>query len=234
MRQYLLTVLPLALAASLCLAVPAQPASLTGPEILKRALDLQAGLQDYTATVQVSVNMPGVQMPQRTAKLYFKRPDKLHVESKGVVMIPRQALLMGDLGTQLAKRARVLLAGKGQNDGAPLYFLKVLPPEGQATTDRILVWVRGDRFTIEKLEVYKGGEREIAVQWEHQLVGGRFWLMRRLKAEVRGRQTRQRTHGPSDPDTGPAGTGPGTITVVFSGVRVNTGLPDSLFVERKP
>lgn len=206
-------------------------AALTGPEILKRALNLQAGLQDYTATVQVTVNMPGLQVPQRTAKLYFKRPDKLHVESKGIVMIPRQALLMGDLGTQLAKQARVILAATGQKDGAPLYFLKLLPPEGQATSDRLLVWIRGDRFTIEKLEVYKGGQREIAVQWEHQLVNGRFWLMKRLQAELSVRQV-QRRH-PAGASSAVTPVGPGTITVVFSHVRVNSGLPDSLFGEQK-
>lgn len=217
--------------AGLAMASVACPAALTGPEILKRALDLQAGLQDYTATVQVTVNMPGIQVPQRTAKLYFKRPDKVHVESKGIVMIPRQALLMGDLGTQLAKQARVILTATGQKDGAPLYFLKVLPPEGQATSDRLLVWIRGDRFTIEKLEVHKGGQREIAVQWEHQLVNGRFWLMKRLQAEVSARQMGQRRR--SGGGSQPAQTGPGTVTVVFSNVRVNSGLPDSLFVEQK-
>lgn len=215
---------------SLGVGSAAFPAALTGPEILKRALNLQAGLQDYTATVQVTVNMPGIQVPQRTAKLYFKRPDKLHVESKGIVMIPRQALLMGDLGTQLARQARVILAAKGQKDGAPLYFIKVLPPEGQATSDRLLVWIRGDRFTIEKLEVHKGGQREIAVQWEHQLVNGRFWLMKRLQAEVSMRQMGQRRRSGEASRTP---TGPGTITVVFSNVRVNSGLPDSLFVEQK-
>lgn len=213
------------------LLAASQAPALTGADILKRALNLQAGLQDYTATVQVTVNMPGVQVPQRTAKLYFKRPDKLHVESKGIVMIPRQALLMGDLGSQIAKRAQIILAAKGQKDGAPLYFLKVLPPPGQATTDRMLVWIRGDRFTIEKLEIYKNNKREIAVQWEHQLVQGQFWLMKRLKAEVSERE--MAPQGPRRPgsDATPARTGPGIITVIFSSIRVNQGLPDSLFVE---
>jgi outer membrane lipoprotein-sorting protein len=214
---------------------PGVAAPLTGPEILKRALDLQAGIQDYTATIKVTVNMPGVQVPERTATLYFKRPDKVHVDSKSLIMLPRKALFMGDLGSELNRRARVVLAGQSRRDGAPVFFLKVLPPAKEGTSDRMSVWVRSDRFTIERLEVYAGGRRELSVQWEHQLVAGRYWLIRRLVAQVPGGRTGYRHRGPVDPDEQPrpATSGPGTITVEFSNLRVNTGLPDSLFVEPK-
>lgn len=214
------------------LALPAQAAGLTGAEILKRALNLQASVRDYTATIRVTVDLPGVKMPERTARLYYKRPDKVHLESRDVVMVPKQALVMGELGTALTKESQVVLAGQSRRDGVPYYFLKITPSRDRAVSDRLLVWVRGDRFTVERLEGFVGSQREFAVSWEHQLVAKRYWLARRLVAQVPGRRLR-RHHGPPEPEESREKTGPGTVTVQFTDLKVNTGLPDSLFVESK-
>lgn len=213
----------------------ASAASLSGADILKRALNLQAAVRDYSADLRITVDMPGVKMPERSAKVYFKRPDKVKLESRGVVMVPKKALMMGDLGQEMAKNGKVTLVSQTVRDGAPLYFLKLTPTGDRASSDRVLVWVRGDRFTVEKLEAHYGGRRELSVTWQHHLVGGKHWLPRQLKAEVPARRLRSRReeHGMPPSPGQPSFTGPGRISVTFSNVRVNTGLPDSLFVEPK-
>lgn len=211
------------LALGLLLTVaPAGAAPLTGEQVLRRALDLRAGVQDYTAEVRVTVDMPGITVPQRLATVYFKRPDKLHIESKGVVMIPRQALLMGNLGSEMVAESQVLLAGTQTQNGAPVYFLKIIPSGRRASSDRVLLWVRGDRYTVERLELHTGGQRQVAVSWEHRLVAGKYWLPRRLVARV-----------PSRPRGKEAASEPreGTVTVEFRQIKVNTGLSDKLFPE---
>ena len=216
----------------LLLAFPAHAAGLTGVEILKRALNLQASVRDYTATIRVTVDLPGVKMPERTATLYYKRPDKVHLESRDLVMVPKQALVMGELGSAVAKESQVVLAGRSQRDGVPYYFLKVTPNDARSRSDRLLVWVRGDRFTVERLEGYAGAERQFAVSWEHQLVANRYWLAKRIVAALPGRRARG-PHASRESAASHSKTGPGTITVEFSDLKANTGLPDSLFVEPK-
>lgn len=216
--------LGLALGLLVC-AAPAGAAPLTGEQVLRRALDLRAGVQDYTAEVLVTVDVPGITIPQRLATVYFKRPDKLHIESKSVVMIPRQALLMGNLGSEIAAESQVLLAGTQTQNGVPVHFLKIIPTGQRASSDRVLLWVRGDRFTVERLELHTGGQRQVAVSWEHQLVVGKYWLPRRLEARV-----------PSRPrgESAPAAPKEGTVTVEFRQIKVNTGLRDELFTEPAP
>jgi hypothetical protein len=49
-----------------------------------------SGLEDYIADVNVHFDMETFKTPDMQAKLYFKAPDKMKVESKGVFFFPRE------------------------------------------------------------------------------------------------------------------------------------------------
>jgi len=212
----------------LCSLAAAAPP--TGKDILRRALDMAATIKDYSAEVNVTVDMPNVKMPERRAKVYFKRPDKVAIDSKGIVMIPRRALVPGNMGGQITKNAQVVLAGTKLQNGVTIYFLKVTPAASEHSNDRILFWVRGDRWTVERMEAQSLGRQELAVTWEYQLVSGKHWMPRRLVATLPpnahlGHQM------PRPPEEKPSSK-PGVITVTFTKVTVNTGLSDKLFVDQ--
>jgi len=204
-----------ALAASLGLAADA------GKDILRRSLDLSATIVDYSADVVAVMDLPGVQVPRRTAKVYYKRPNKVAIKSRGIVMIPKRALMPGNLGTEITQDTQVQIIGKSTVGGQPLFALKVIPTGEKAGGDRLLVWVRGDRYTVERMEVYSGPKKELSVSWTYQLIGGRFWMPQVIQA----RMHEWRTGGEAKRE--------GTVAVTFSNVRVNTGLSDELFKETK-
>lgn len=211
-------------------AATAAPAKLSGQEILRRALDISSAIKDYSADVLVTVDMPQVKVPQRSARVYFKRPDKVAIDSQGIVMIPRKALVPGNLGPEILKGAQVTLAGTTVQNGTPLYFLKVAQVGDMRSSDRLLFWVRGDRWTVERMEAQSAGKQQIAVTWEYQQIGAKYWMPKRLVATLAagngGRHRHPTEQAPKQPNK------PGTITVIFNNVRVNTGLKDSLFVEK--
>lgn len=209
------------------LACAAQPG---GADILRRALDLAATIKDYSAEVRVTVDMPNVQVPERRAKVYYKRPDKVAIDSKGIVMIPKKALVPGNLGATLDRDTKVVLAGTKRAGNITTYFLKVTPPESKRIDDRLLFWVRGDRWTVERMEVISRGKQQLSVTWEYQQVRGRYWMPRRLVATVAPGVTGRHGTPPRPPDEKPSDK-PGLITVLFTNVKVNSGLSDSLFVE---
>jgi outer membrane lipoprotein-sorting protein len=222
----------LTIALLLCsLAAAAQP---SGKDILRRALDISSAIKDYTADVKVSVDMSDIKVPERSARVYFKRPDKVAIDSKGIVMIPKKALVPGNLSADMMKDSEVTLVGKKIENGVPVYFLKAKPSGQKSSDDRLLFWVRADRYTVERMEAHTANGLQMGVKWEYQLLGGKYWMPRRLVATVSGAAVRQR-HPHFDPDqksSVPASDKPGTITVVFSNVKVNTGLRDSLFVQK--
>lgn len=56
-------------------------------EVLERKY---SGLRDYTVDVKVHFEMEGFNAPDMQAKLYFKPPDKMKVESKKVFFFPKE------------------------------------------------------------------------------------------------------------------------------------------------
>ena len=87
------------LAAGCCLlttgSVSAKP--LSAQEIVKRAADEYDRVQDYMVDAKVTVSSPDVHVPEMNVKIYFKKPDKLHVESKsGFAVLPKQGLVAGN------------------------------------------------------------------------------------------------------------------------------------------
>ncbi len=232
MKRYILC-----LVAVVCLSGIAE-ADQSGRQIVERAMNLAAGIQDYTAQVHTSVDMPGMKIPRRAATVYFKRPDKVHVDADGgMVLVPRRAVTMGSLGSEITANSRVQLAGRKVERGIPVFFIKVLPPEGDNSKTRLLLWIRGDRFTVEKMEVHDDGRLMVKVEWTYQQLQGRYWLPRQITATVpRGalpvwgeNEGARRGGRPQGAASGDDAATDGTITMQFSNVRVNTGLSDSIF-----
>ncbi|MEN6547308.1 MAG: hypothetical protein ABFE07_14830 [Armatimonadia bacterium] len=194
-------------------------AAQTGPDILRRAMDLRAEIKDYVADVVVTVDMPDVQIPRRTAKVYYRRPDKVAIDSKGIVMIPKEALMLGKMGTEMTRDTSVIILGTKRVNGAPQYTLRVLEKGARRSSDYVLVYVRGDRWTVERMEARSARGLEMAVTWTYQRLQSKYWMPQRLTATIPSRDRSKNK--------------PGTIAVQFNNVRVNTGLSDAKFKEKR-
>lgn len=208
-----------------------------GMDILQRALAWSAAIQDYSAQIVVTMDLPGLQIPRRTATVYYKQPDKIAIKSRGVVIIPRRALIPGYLGAQITQETRVKLLQQQRRAGSLLYTLKVTPAESGAAGEYVLLNVRGDRFTIERLDLFHRGRKQLSIEWRYQLVEKRFWLPQHIRAHIimptppvppRAEREKSAANRPS-----PKAKQEGLVTVAFYNIRVNAGLSDSLFQEQK-
>ena len=63
------------------------------PEImLERVKEKFKKIENYKADITVKVDIPFIKMPERNATLYFKQPDKIHIESDGFAMLPKEGI----------------------------------------------------------------------------------------------------------------------------------------------
>ncbi|MGD9518584.1 MAG: outer membrane lipoprotein carrier protein LolA [Armatimonadota bacterium] len=190
--------------------------AITGQEILGKSAALYQGVRDYTCRVTVQTDFPKVRMPTRTFTVYFKKPDKVRVESGGqLVMVPRDILLFGNFERHLKDEAKIVLAGTNTRAGRKLYFLKVLPRE-RGAPDRVLLWIWGDTWTIKRSEIWRRDAKILTADWEHKACG-RYLMPLRVVCKVTGGRMAEK--------------GSGTIKVDFAGWKVNSGLADSLFAQ---
>ena len=51
-------------------------------------------VNDYRVELQVTLHTPRLRMPRKRMTLYFKRPDKVRLESTGFAMLPRRGLVL--------------------------------------------------------------------------------------------------------------------------------------------
>ena len=73
--------------AMLCVAgLSAQ--QLTAEKILLTMKSAADRVKDYSALLTATVQMERLKIPEMKVKIYFKEPDKIHIESKGFSMLP--------------------------------------------------------------------------------------------------------------------------------------------------
>jgi len=207
-------------------AAPAPAAEPSAPEILKRALDLNSGIVDYTAKAHAELRAPeGADVPasQRAMvfdfRVLFKRPNKVKIEANQPVMLPKQLFAFGNLGTVIAREGKVSLVGKRVVDGVPIYNVQVAPPEGTEGA-KMLFWINGSKWTVVRMKMPASGGRqqsfELDIAWTYTQVQG-YYVPTRISVSLPGMIF------------GPNVKGQGHASLTMTNWRINVGLKDSVF-----
>ncbi len=220
----------------------AQSTATTPPSagaILRRALDLSQEVNDYTAAVHLSADIEGAPEAMPDFKVYFKRPDKVHIESRSIVIVRKDMLTFGNLAKRVEEGAQVILLGTKNVGGTPMYVVKLIPkvpenpsppPEGYhhhhgmtppaqpSGPPRVLVTINGRRWTIERMDLYAGDSLTATMYWTYVLVKNRYWMPSRIQCNMPSAKNQSGQPGAQ-------------LVVTFSNYTVNTGLSDSLFVQ---
>ncbi len=68
---------------------------LTGEEILKKVESQVAGVQDYTVSLGVTVDLERLNVPPMHVTMYYKKPDKVRFASDGFALLPKEGIGIG-------------------------------------------------------------------------------------------------------------------------------------------
>lgn len=208
--------------------MPSPGADPPASEILRRALDLNSGITDYTARTHAEFRAPdGADIPesQRTMtvdfRVLFKRPDKVKIEANQPVVLPKQLFAFGNLGALIAKECSVSLVAKRVIDGVPVYNVRVMPPDsGEGRT--MLFWIDGANWTVRRMRVSvpgpQGQQPDLEIAWVYAKVQG-FYVPTRISASLPG------------VIFGPNVRGQGQASLSLTDWRINVGLRDSVFAK---
>ena len=188
-----------------------------------------SGLKDYIADVNVHFDMETFKTPDMKAKLYFKAPDKMKVESKGVFFFPKEG---GYFNPALFKKDDFEIrifepAAEGKKD----IKLKIVPKKKEKMGREFVLLIDRNDNLIREIHTSQFDGRETKAKIEYGRYGS-FELPRYILLTL---------DLPSVDPGEKRGFGPfeqkservtGTIEITYANYKVNTGLKDDIFKEK--
>jgi hypothetical protein len=191
-----------------------------------------AGLIDYTADVHVHFDLEALKAPDMQAKLYYKTPDKMKVESKGIFFLPRQG---GYFNPSLFKPEdfEVKLLEHLRWEGRNAVKLQLIPKEIKRYGQRFILTVDIEQNLILTINILTIEGREIQATLEYGKFGG-FDLPTHIKLQLEVPPTEHNDTKELMPFIQKGKRVSGTIDIAYSNYKVNTGLNDEIFIEHEP
>jgi hypothetical protein len=185
-----------------------------------------SGLKDYVADVNVHFDMETFKTPDMQARLYFKAPDKMKIESKGVFFFPREggyfnpALFRGD-----DFEIRILEpAVEGNRD----IKLKIVPKKKERMGREFVLLIDRKENLVREIHTsqFDGRETKAAIEYGRY---GPFELPKHILLVLdipSAEPVEKRGFGPFEQKSERI---TGTIEITYANYKVNTGLKDEIF-----
>jgi len=99
-------------------------------------------VKDYTADVNLKIDINYMKIPQLAGKLYFKAPDKMKMERKdGISILPRKNINLTLSSLIPAGNVAVIDVGIATIKGRTLRILKVIPEEDNTGIVLTKIWI---------------------------------------------------------------------------------------------
>ncbi|MHB8909409.1 MAG: hypothetical protein ACYDAA_11090 [Syntrophales bacterium] len=201
-------------------------------------------MNDYTVRVQAKVNIPSVRIPDFEAILYFKKPDRFHIETKSFAPLPRNSGLFNPFQFDPAQNL-IDFQRTERLDGVPADLYRAEPRDRKSPVRYFSIWVGGSPARILQVEslTFRGTTALVKLSYRNVGQGSETWLLPdKVHVHLTFPEGASNTDASSlitqdNPVSGGMRrldevSGEGDLDLVYSDWRINTGLDDRLF-ERK-
>jgi len=191
-----------------------------------------SALKDYVADVNVHFDIEALKAPDLQAKLYYKAPDKMKVESKRIFFFPQEG---GYFNPSLFKKKAfdVRLVERLTYDGRKAVRLKLTPMDTNTYDKSSVLTIDTDRSLIREIKVSPSEGREVKATMDYGRFGD-FELPTHIDLQL---------DIPSGEPTGmkeftqfgqKSKRITGRVEITYSNYRINVGLSDEIFGKNGP
>ncbi len=204
--------------------------------ILNKVKASFAKVKDYKADISVKVNMEYLKVPDMKATMYFKQPNKTKLDSKEFAMLPKQAFNFSPTG-MLDKDFNAIYVKQDKIDGRTMNVVKVIPNSDSSIIILSTLWIDAEKNLVRKVEstARRGGSTQIELLYDNNF---QYPLPKKilfsldvpklqLMQDLRNKKIGQ------DNKNGQKATERGSVEIFYSNYKVNSGLSDDIFKEKK-
>jgi len=192
-------------------------------------------VKDYQVNVKIKIDATMIKMPEMKAEFYFKQPDKTFVKSTSFAMIPKQGVNFSPV-SYLKGEYTAVYARNENVDGRELSVLKIIPNKEDSEILLTTMWVDQEKNVIRKVEstTKESGTFNLDFIYEEQ-------MNYPLPSNIIFSFNLAKMGLPENPEDKPkrkkgrrdiSGM-KGKVVLTYSDYKVNSNLPDSLFVTKK-
>ena len=186
-----------------------------------------AGVKDYSVRAMMSVDSPTLHVSESRFKVYYKKPDKLHIRPEGGFAMVPQGMLLGNPFEQISHNNNLYLVGEKNLNGQACWLIKITPKEKAPNKIESVLWVEKARGLILKSVAEPAMDAKIQVNWDYVKIDGKYWLPSKIEVMIDGLPAEiTRERGPFVKSSGKAS---GKATIEFNDYKVNKGISDSVF-----
>lgn len=204
-------------------------------KILEKLKNQFNTIKDYTVDAKIKVDIDFIKVPDMAAKIYFKQPDKMKMDSEAFAMLPKQAFNFSP-NKLLSFEHTAVYSGNEKINGKNVDVIRVIPKSDSAEIILSTLWIDNENGYLRKVESTsrQGGTFKIELAYNNNL---KYPLPKSIKLLFDmpkmnfPRQPSQNSENKNDKQ--PDKPRQGAVVIEYSGYKVNQGLSDNIFVERK-
>ncbi len=191
-----------------------------------------SGLKDYTADVNVHFDIEALKAPDMQARLYYKAPDKIKVESKRIFFLPKEGAYFNP-SLFKKKDFDIRLVDCLIYNGRKAIRLKLTPMDADTYRKGFVLTIDTDRNLIIEIRMSPSEGREVKATIEYGMFGN-FELPTHINLQL---------DMPSEEPSGmkeftqfgqKTKTITGKVEITYSNYQVNVGLTDVIFKDTEP
>ncbi len=204
-------------------------------EIINEAISNFSKVKDYQVDVNIKVDIEFLKVPDSKAKIYFKQPDKVHLESEGFALLPKDGLDFSP-SSLVKKNYTAIYEQDVMLDGINTSIVKVIPIGDQGNVILSTLWIDQSKKIIRKVEstTKTNGTFSINFFYDDNL---KYPLPSKIIFSFNIDQMNIPNAFGDEPNADQPkkkkgrfnSTTKGQVIVTYSNYKVNKGIPDSIF-----
>lgn len=195
-------------------------------------------VNDYQVDVNIKVDVEFIKVPETKAKIYFKQPDKVHLEAEGFAMLPKNGMEFSP-SSLIKKDYTAIYEQDVDLNGYKTSIVKVIPLGDQGEIILSTLWIDQKKQVIRKVESTtktKGTftidftfDDKIKYPLPSKIIFSFNMDKMNLPATITGETNNEK---PDKKNKNMDSTTKGQVIVNYSNYIVNKGVPDSIFEEK--
>ena len=203
-------------------------------KILNRVKEAFTEIEDYEVDVHIRIDVEFLKAPEGEAKLYFKQPDKIHVESEKFALLPKQGLDFSPVAL-LDEKYTAIYEGDTTINDIQTSIVKIIPLGSDSDVILSTLWIDQTRDLIMKIESSRKPTGTYTIEFTYEKYEDKYDLPSSMHFSFTVDRMRlpKGMGGQLEAENGKASqkTGPviGNVYLNYTNYIVNQNLPDELF-----